>query len=137
GCGISVTRKRSRRRCKVNQLLESFPRDAQRCSELLEYQLPVDALGQLGDQRTCHLVKPCLSVRLMKVYRLALELADQVLRQRQGRIQALLEGLAAFLAHQRIRIVPFGQKQEADLTAFTRFGQGVLEGSPGGRASGP
>ena len=61
--------------------------------------------------------------------------ADQVVGQRQCIREPRLEGLGAFLAHQRVGIVALGQEQEAHLAALLHFGDRVLERAPGGGPS--
>ena len=53
-----------------------------------------------------------------------------------GSVQAALEGLTAFFADERVRIVPLGQEKEADLTTLARFRQSMLQGAPGRRPAG-
>src|SRR6185312_17013682 len=56
--------------------------------------------------------------------------------ERQCRLEALLEGLAAFRSHESVRVVPLGKKEEADLASLTRLRQGVLQRAPRGGTAG-
>ena len=53
-----------------------------------------------------------------------------------GLLQALLEGGTAFLADQSVRVLAFGQEEEADLLLARRQGQAGFQGLPGGVSSG-
>ena len=107
-CGGGVRSISSSSRCACN---------SQRARNLFEDELPVHALRQLCEQWTCQLgeARPAVGVRQIG---LPLELADQVFRQRQRGIEALLERLAALFTDERVRIVSLGKKQEADLAAL-------------------
>src|SRR5437868_8115528 len=81
-------------RRELHQLFEPLACNTQRARDLFEDELPVDALRQPGEQWARQLgeARPAVGVRQIG---LPLELADQVFRQRQRGIEALLERLAA------------------------------------------
>ena len=111
------------------QLGDAFRRalEAERLRQPLGEQAPVDALRHLQQQWPRGLRHLGAAVRAAGHHPLA-ELAHEVLRQRQRLgLQPPFEGLPALLADQRVRILAFGQEQEAQLAALDGLRQRVLQ----------
>ena len=117
------------------QFLEARCAQAHDLRETLEQQLPVNARGHFGEQWPRAFRKARAAVGVGEI-RLLRQLAHQVFRQRHGAREARLECLAAFLRHQRVRVVPLGQEQKADLAPLARLGERLLQGAPGRGAPG-
>ena len=91
--------------------------------------------GILRIKRPCKLDEPRAAVHAGDLHSRR-QLANQVLRKRGRARQPGLECRGAFLAHQRVGIVPLRQEQEANLPSLLDLAHRVLEGAPRRRTPG-
>ena len=103
--------------------------------QLRRQELTIDVGRNPLDQRTGELHQPGPAIDARHVAARC-ELADQVIRQRNGCADTRFEGLRAFLADQRVRIVTVGQEEKAELAALLHLADRVLERAPGRGAPG-
>jgi hypothetical protein len=116
------------------QLVQSGGCELDGVRQAINQEVPINARRHLGHQRTRQFGELRAPVGMAEIGLLG-ERRHEVFGQWHGALDALLERLATFLSDQRIGVVTFGQKQEADLSAVARLGQGVAERAPGGSAA--
>jgi hypothetical protein len=105
-------------------------------AQALAHQGAQVVAGNLLDQRCGQGDQVRLAFQRARVGFFA-QLLKEVIGQWLGMlVDARAEGVGAFAAHQGVRVLAFGQEQEARATAVLQIRQGGLQGAPGGLAPG-
>ena len=114
---------------RFQQLPQTVSRQAHQFRQPLHQQLEIHTGRNGVQQRSCQRDQARLAVGVRQVDLLA-QMRQQIFRQRLRAGEPLFKARATLLAHQRIGILAVGQEQEADLAAFARFGQHILQRAP-------
>ena len=109
--------------------------DAGEFGQPLLHQVAEGAVGNLREQRLAAFGQPCLAVEAGQVH-VDGHVREEEFRQRRGRVQMRIEAGDAFLAHQRVRVLAFGQEQEQGLAPVPHPRQHRFQRLPRRAASG-
>ena len=109
--------------------------DAGEFGQALLHQIQEGAVGNAGDKRLGPFGQARLAFHAGQVHVLG-QFVEEELRQRRRLRQARVETGRAFLAHDAVRVLAFGQEQEKRLAAVAHARQHRFERLPGGAAAG-